>query len=107
MSTRPTQHRPVTERRHTPRRFVDGMHVHLNVPGVRTQRCKVRCISGHGIFIDPVTALQPALPVELAFTIQYTRQLVKVYRHSAYVARVSDNGAALLYFDNRKFRSTS
>ena len=108
MSNRPTKRMPLTERRHSARRFIDGIQVHLNLPGERTQRCKVRCISGDGIFIDPLpAALQPDRRVELAYTCQYTRQLVKMYRRSAYVARVSETGVALIYCDKHRFRSTS
>ena len=107
MSNRPTKCISLSERRHCPRRVIDGIHVHLNLPGERTQRCKVRCISSDGIFIDPVPALEPGRHVELAYTCQYTRQLIRMYRRSANVARVSENGAALLYSDKQGFRSPS
>jgi hypothetical protein len=107
MSNTPTKRMRLTERRRCTRRFTDGIHVHVNVPGGRTQRCKVRCISSDGIFIDPVPALQPDLRVELAYTCRYTRQVVKMYRRSARVVRVSETGAALLYSDKHRFRPAS
>jgi hypothetical protein len=105
MSNSPTKRIPWPERRHCARRCIDGIHVHVNLRGEHTQRCKVRCISIDGIFIDPVAALHPDRRVELAYTCQYTRQLVKMYRRSAYVARVSENGVALVYSDKHRFRS--
>jgi hypothetical protein len=88
-----------TERRRHPRWHSDGTQVHLYVQGESAQRCKVRDISRAGMFIETETSLPLALPVELAFTCLYTRQIVKIYRRSAYVARDSDHGVAVLFFD--------
>ena len=97
----------LTERRHCRRVFADSTHVHLHVLGDSTRRCKVRCMSSDGIFIEPGMALQPGLRIELAYTCQYTRQIVRMYRRSAYVARVSDDGVALLFSDKHKSSSGS
>jgi hypothetical protein len=56
-------------------------------------------MSRAGMFIETDISLVPGLRIELAFTCHYTRQVVKVYRRYAYVARVSDEGVALLFSD--------
>ena len=89
------------ERRHYPRRHTEETQVYLYAYGESLQRCKVRDFSRAGIFIETNTSLSLALPVELAFTCVYTRQIVKIYRRSAYVARVSEDGVAMLFFDRR------
>jgi hypothetical protein len=106
MSNQPTKRMPFTERRHCTRRVIDGIKARLNVPGACIQGCTVRCLSSNGIFIDPVAALDPGLRVELAYTCQYTRQVIKIYRRSTYVARVADNGTALLYSDKHRLQRT-
>jgi hypothetical protein len=89
------------ERRRYHRWDSDGKQVRLLVPGRRTQRCKVRTISRAALFIETDTLLPEGTPVELAFTLLHTRQLVKLFRRSAYVARSSDNGLAVLFFNKR------
>ena len=88
-----------TERRHYPRWHSDLTRVHLYVCGENTQRCKVRCMSRVGMFIVIDAPLQTGRRVELAFTYHHTRQIVKIYRRSAYVARASDDGVALIFSD--------
>jgi len=90
-----------TERWHRIRRHSDNTQVHLYVYGERTQLCKVRDISSAGMFIETRTTLLHLQPVELAFTCLYTHRIIKIYRRSAYVARTSDDGVALLLFDKR------
>ena len=90
-----------TERRHYTRRHADKTQVYLCVHGESTQRCKVRDISSTGMFIETDTTLLLLQPVELAFTCLYTRHIVKIYRRSAYVARASEDGVAVLLFDRR------
>ena len=90
-----------TERRHHARRHSDNTQVYLYAPGESTQHCKVRDISRAGLFIETHTTLILLQPVELAFTCLYTRHLVKIYRRSAYVARATEDGVALLLFDRR------
>jgi hypothetical protein len=63
MRNQPTNRMPLTERRHCTRRDTDGIKVRLNVAGVCTRRCTVRCLSSGGIFIVPVPDLQPGLRV--------------------------------------------
>ena len=92
--------RPV-ERRQYHRRHSDGARGYLYAPGGKSQRCQVRDISRAGIFIETKISLPLALPVELAFTCRYTRQIMKIYRRSAYVARISEDGVVALYFDRR------
>jgi hypothetical protein len=89
------------ERRRHPRRHSDGAQVYLYPHGESSQRCKVYDISRAGMFIETDTCLSLALPVELAFTCLYTRHIVKIYRRSAYVARASEDGVAVLFFDRR------
>jgi hypothetical protein len=75
------------------------MRVHLHVWGEGIQECKVRCMSRVGIFVETDTDFVIGRRVELAFTCHHTRQLVKMYRRSAYVARTSDDGVALIFSD--------
>lgn len=89
------------ERRRFLRRDSDGTRVYLHAPGLKAQRCKVRDISRAGMFIETDTSLRLALPVELAFTCLHTRQIVKIYRRSAYVARAAEDGVVVLFFDRR------
>ena len=56
-------------------------------------------ISRVGMFVETSTSLPLALPVELAFTCLHTHRIVKMYRRSAYVARTSENGVAVLFLD--------
>ena len=102
MSTIHTPPLTWTERRHRTRRATDGTHVHVHVLGAGTQRCKVRSMSSAGIFVETAATVQPGLRIELAYTCSYTRQIVKIYRRSAYVARVSDDGMALLFSDSNR-----
>jgi hypothetical protein len=90
-----------TERRHHTRRHSDNTQVYLYAYGGSTQHCKVRDISNAGMFIETDTILLLLQPVELAFTCLYTRHIVKIYRRSAYVARASEDGVAVLLFDRR------
>ena len=90
-----------TERRHHTRRHSDNSQVYLYAPGESTQHCKVRDISSAGLFIETDITLLLLQPVELAFTCSYTHHIVKIYRRSAYVARASEDGVALLLFDRR------
>ena len=89
------------ERRHHTRRYSDNTQVYLYAYGESTQHCKVRDISSAGMFIETDSTLLLLQPVELAFTCLYTHHIVKIYRRSAYVARASDDGVALLLFDRR------
>jgi hypothetical protein len=89
------------ERRHYPRRHSGETRVYLYAYGESLQPCKVRDISSAGIFIETDTFLPLALPVELAFTCLYTRNIVRIYRRSAYVARASEDGVAMRFFDRR------
>jgi len=91
----------MSERRRYPRRRSDGTQVHLYAEGISTQCCKVRDISKAGIFIQTGTPLPLAQFVELAFTCLHSRQIVKIYRRSAYVARTSEDGVVVLFFDRR------
>lgn len=95
-----TSARPA-ERRRYPRRHADGTQVYLYSRGGNSQRCKVRDISRAGMFIETENSLPLAIPVELAFTCLHTRQIVKMYRRTAYVARVTDDGVVALFFDRR------
>jgi hypothetical protein len=52
-----------------------------------------------GMFVETDSSLLPGQRIELAFTCLYTHQLVKIYRRSAYVARASDEGVAVLFCD--------
>jgi hypothetical protein len=90
-----------TERRHHARRHSDNTHVYLYAHGESTQHCKVRDISNAGMFIEINTTLLLLQPVELAFTCLYTHHIVKIYRRSAYIARTSEDGVAVLLFDRR------
>ena len=87
------------DRRHHPRRYMDQSQVYLVAHGVHSQRCRVYDISRVGMFVETSTSLPLALSVELAFTCLHTRRIVKMYRRSAYVARTSENGVAVLFFD--------
>lgn len=90
------------ERRRYPRWQTAGARAYLYVRGQRVQRCKVRSVSRAGVFIETDATLPQGLAVELALTHAYTHQLVKVVRRSAYVARFSENGVAVLFFLARK-----
>lgn len=74
----------------------------LYVRGEPVRRCRVRCMTKGGIFIETDTKLVVGATVELAFTRSHTRQLVSVARRSAKVARSSESGAAILFFATRK-----
>lgn len=86
------------ERRQYPRRPIDGVQAYLYVRGERTQRCRIRSLSRAGVFIEIDAILRKGLAIELAFTRLYTAQVIKLYRRSAYVTRVTDDGVALLFF---------
>lgn len=88
-----------SERRRYLRRQSDGAQVYLYAHGKKSQRCKVRDISRAGMFVETDAALPLAEMVELAFTCLHTRRIVKIYRRSAYVARASEDGVAVLFFD--------
>jgi hypothetical protein len=88
-----------TERRHHTRRHSGNAQVYVYAPGESTQHCKVRDISSAGLFIETDITLLLLQPVELAFTCLYSHHIVKIYRRSAYVARASEDGVALLLFD--------
>jgi len=89
----------LAERRHYPRRTAESTQVYLYAQGKSVIRCQVRDISRVGMLIMTDIVLPLALPVELAFTCLYTRQIVKIYRRSAYVARTSEDGLVVLFFD--------
>jgi hypothetical protein len=86
-------------RRRYPRRLTEGSQVHLYARGESVLRCEVRDISRTGVLILTDIVLPLALPVELAFTCRHTRQIVKIYRRSAYVARACEDGLVVLFFD--------
>jgi hypothetical protein len=88
-----------TERRHYLRRRAGGSRVHLYALGECAKRCMVRDISRAGMFIETSSSLPLALPVELAFTCMHTHRVVKIYRRSAYIARISEEGLVVLFFD--------
>jgi PilZ domain len=88
----------LTERRRYPRRPSEGTQVYVYAQGESVMRCKVRDISRAGALILTDIVLPLALPVELAFTCLHTRQIVKIYRRSAYVARASEDGVVALFF---------
>ena len=96
-----------SERRHYLRRYAGGSRVHLYALGECAKRCMVRDISRAGMFIETSTYLPLALPVELAFTCTHTRRIVKIYRRSAYIGRVSEEGVVVLFFDRAWPRSQS
>ena len=85
------------ERRRHPRWCSDGALAFLYIPGTRVERCKVRCVSKTGSFIETDSYLPEGLPVELAFTRTYTDQVVKVYRRSGYVSRVCADGVVVRF----------
>lgn len=87
------------ERRRFPRRQSDGARVYLHVRGRSTRQCRVRDISRSGIFIETEDLLPLAFSVELAFTCLHTRNIVKIYRRSAYIARASEDGLVAVFFD--------
>jgi hypothetical protein len=93
------QGRHSTERRHYLRRQAGGSRVYLYALGECAKRCLVRDISRAGMFIETSTHLPLALPVELAFTCMHTYRVVKIYRRSAYIARVAEEGVVALFFD--------
>jgi hypothetical protein len=85
------------ERRRFPRRRIDGVQAYIYVPGESTQRCKIRSLSKAGLFIEIEPILPRGLAIELAFTRLYTHQVIKLYRRSAYITRVTDDGVAALF----------
>lgn len=88
----------MAERRGYPRLYPESTQVYLYVQGEGVQRCKVRCLSRAGVFLETAARLPEGSPVELAFTVFHSDQLVKMYRRSAYLARASDSGLAVLFF---------
>jgi hypothetical protein len=91
----------LAERRRYPRRPSEGTRVYLYAQGKSVMRCRVCNASRAGVLILGDNVLPQALPVELAFTCLITRQIVKIYRRSAYVARASEDGMVVLFFDKR------
>lgn len=91
----------VTERRRFPRWRSQGARAFLYVAGERTRRCNVRSVSKVGLFIETDLFLPKGLSVELAFTQLYTQQVVKLYRRSGFVTRVSPDGVAVLFHEKR------
>lgn len=87
------------ERRRHPRWRSRGARAFLFVQGEPTQRCTVRSVSKAGLFIETDSFLPRGLAVEMAFTRPYTDQVIKLFRRSAYVTRVSVDGVAVLFFD--------
>jgi hypothetical protein len=90
------------ERRRFPRRRIDGVRAYLYVKGETTLRCKIRSVSKAGLFIELDSILPRGLAIELAFTRLYTNQVIKLYRRSAYVTRVTHEGAAVLFLTKHK-----
>ena len=90
------------ERRRFPRWRSDGAEAYLYVRGQSTRRCKISSVSKAGLFIEIDAVMPMGLAIELALTRAYTRQVVKLYRRSAYVTRVSQNGVAVLFFAPRE-----
>jgi hypothetical protein len=88
-----------TDRRHFPRRHTGEAQVYLYASGENVQRCKVYDISRAGMFVETTASLPLDLTIELAFTCLYTRHIVRMYRRSGYVARISENGIAVLFID--------
>jgi len=91
----------LTERRRHPRWRSNGAQAYLYVRGERPQRCRVRSVSKEGLFLelDEFLNLARGLTIELAFTRAYTGQVIKLYRRSGYVTRVSNDGVAVLFFE--------
>lgn len=92
----------LTERRRYPRWRSDHASTFLYVKGEKSQRCRVRCVSRAGLFIETSSVLPEGLTIELAFVQSYTHQLVKVYRRSASVVRASDDGVGVVFLDRRR-----
>ena len=90
------------ERRRFPRRRIDGVQAYIYVPGESTQRCKIRSLSKAGLFLEIDPILPRGLAIELAFTRLYTNQVIKLYRRSAYVTRVSEEGVAALFLTKQE-----
>ena len=90
----------LVERRRHPRWRSEGAQAILYIRGQSAQRCRVRSVSKVGVFleVDPSLRLSRGLSIELAFTRQYTQQVIKLYRRSAYITRVSPDGVAVLFF---------
>lgn len=61
-------------------------------------------MSKEGLFLelDDFLNLARGLAIELAFTRSYTTQVIKLYRRSGYVTRVSHDGVAVLFFEKPK-----
>ena len=89
------------ERRRYARWSSEGAQAILYVRGQRTQRCRIRSVSKAGVFIEVDDSLPEGIAVELAFTRSYTGQVVKMFRRSAYVARATHDGIAVLFFTKR------
>lgn len=94
----------LTERRRHPRWRSNGAQAYLYVRGERPHRCRVRSVSKEGLFLelDEFLNLARGLTIELAFTRAYTGQVIKLYRRSGYVTRVSNDGVAVLFFEKPK-----
>jgi hypothetical protein len=90
------------ERRRFPRWRAEGAQVFLYIRGQRVQRCRARHISKAAVLVETDTKLTEGLTVELALSRHYAGHLVKMVRRSAYVARTSNSGTAVLLFLNRK-----
>jgi len=91
----PVQPSQTSTRRNSARTF-------LYIRGEPVRRCRVRCMTKGGLFIETDVKLAVGTTVELAFTRSHTRHLVSVARRSAKVARSSESGAAILFFATRK-----
>ena len=90
------------ERRRYPRWRAEGARAFLYIRGQQVARCKVRHISKAAVLVETESTLTEGLTVELALTRPYSRQLLRIVRRSAYVARTSQSGTAVLLFLNRK-----
>ena len=93
----------LTERRRHPRWRSNGAQAYLYVRGERPHRCRVRSVSKELFLeVDEFLNLARGLTIELAFTRAYTGQVIKLYRRSGYVTRVSNDGVAVLFFEKPK-----
>jgi hypothetical protein len=94
-----TLNKALLERRRHPRWRSEGARAYLYIRGGGAQRCKVRSVSKVGVFleVDPGVDLARGLSIELAFTRSYTHEVIKLYRRSAYVTRVGEDGVAVVF----------
>jgi hypothetical protein len=87
----------LTDRRRYHRWRSDTALAYLYVPGQQVQRCRVRSVSKAGLFIETPSGLREGMAVELAFARADAEQVVKLYRRSACVLRVSADGVAVVF----------